>query len=85
MYFIENNLADIEKKLIDYIKFPCDYITSLCFGGEDMTTMYVTSAYLSMTDEQRLEHPDAGAVFEVKLAKPVKGVDSVKFRDMRLL
>ena len=73
------------KSLIDYIQLPANYITSLCFGGDDMTTMYVTSAYLTMTDDQRSSQPEAGAVFEVKLSNPVRGVESVKFKDMKLL
>ena len=68
------------KTLIDYIQMPVPNITSICFGGDDMTTMYVTSGYWSLSDEKRKQYPDSGAVFEVKLNKRIVGVENVRFR-----
>ena len=40
-------------------------ITTVCFGGDDLKTLYITSAYSGMTDEQRQNYPDSGALFRV--------------------
>ncbi|MBQ7306722.1 MAG: SMP-30/gluconolactonase/LRE family protein [Clostridia bacterium] len=46
--------------------------SSCCFGGEDMQTLFITSAAVGKDDE-----PHAGKIFAVHL--PYKGVDSPKF------
>ena len=66
--------------LIDYIRLPAEQITSLCFGGEDMTTMYITSAKFHLSPERLAKQPEAGATFEVKLANPIRGVPSQPYR-----
>jgi D-xylonolactonase len=52
------------------VKFPTRQITSLDFGGEELTDLYVTSAIYrpNGTDES----DSAGALFRVKL--PIKGI-----------
>lgn len=51
------------------IKFPAKQITSLNFGGEDLTDLYVTSAIYGPHGMD--ESDSAGALFRLKL--PVKG------------
>jgi sugar lactone lactonase YvrE len=51
------------------IKFPSGQITSLNFGGEDLTDLYVTSAIYGPYGIDKSE--SAGALFKLKL--PVKG------------
>ncbi|XP_048249922.1 regucalcin-like isoform X2 [Haliotis rufescens] len=36
-------------KVIRTVKFPCEKITSCCFGGDDFTDLYVTSSKHPMT------------------------------------
>ena len=55
------------RALIGYVEIPCLPVTSLCFGGQDLSTMYVTTGYFNLTEEEKIKSPLAGAVFEVKL------------------
>ena len=40
-------------------------ITSVAFGGPDMSTLFVASARENMTEEQLEQHPSSGAIFAV--------------------
>lgn len=53
-------------KLIRKIKMPVSYITSACFGGPNLTTLYVTTSRLHLTDDQKKQEPLAGSVFAVE-------------------
>jgi sugar lactone lactonase YvrE len=39
--------------------------TCLCFGGDDLQTLYVTSATKFLTPQQRAAEPLAGALFAI--------------------
>jgi sugar lactone lactonase YvrE len=47
------------------IPMPVQHVTSLTFGGGDFRTLYITSACLRLSDEQRAAQLDAGHVFAV--------------------
>jgi len=64
--------------LISKIKVPAHNITSCAFGGENLETLYITSASIDMTAKERKEYPMAGSVFMVKPG--VKGVKSSFFK-----
>ncbi|XP_067669758.1 regucalcin-like isoform X2 [Haliotis asinina] len=51
--------------VIRTVKFPCEKITSCCFGGEDFNDLYVTSSKFLMTPAQLEKTPLAGSVFKV--------------------
>ncbi|XP_076319144.1 regucalcin-like isoform X2 [Tachypleus tridentatus] len=51
--------------LLQKIEFPVSNITSCCFGGPNYDELYVTSALLGLTGEQRKHQQLAGAVFKV--------------------
>jgi len=52
--------------LIDKIvDLPCHWPTSCAFGGEDLDTLFVTSARFTMTDEHLDAHPQEGGLFAV--------------------
>lgn len=53
----------VSGKLIDRIDLPVRLATSCAFGGSDFKTLYITTAYVSLTDAQRKEQPLAGRVF----------------------
>ena len=55
------------RALIGYVEISCLPVTSLCFGGQDLSTLYVTTGHLPFNDSERQRSPLAGAVFEVKL------------------
>jgi sugar lactone lactonase YvrE len=50
-------------KRLRQIDFPALQITSIAFGGEDLTTMLVTSARNGLSETQLKEYPSSGAVF----------------------
>ncbi|KAG8223584.1 hypothetical protein J437_LFUL004102 [Ladona fulva] len=52
-------------ELLCSIPIPSLMTTSVAFGGPNMDILYVTSASLEMTDEQRKADPNQGALFKV--------------------
>lgn len=47
------------------ITLPTDHITNVCFGGADLSTLYITSARFGLSDTQLAAQPLAGSVFAV--------------------
>jgi sugar lactone lactonase YvrE len=47
------------------LDLPCTAPTSCAFGGEDLRTLFVTSARFGLPDDRR-DHPDEGALFAVE-------------------
>jgi sugar lactone lactonase YvrE len=54
------------------IRMPVQQPSSCAFGGEDMTTLFVTSAWDGLTDQQRAAQPIAGGLFAIETG--VKGL-----------
>jgi sugar lactone lactonase YvrE len=52
--------------------FPCANITKLAFGGADLRTVYVTTAWKGLSAEQRAAQPLAGGFFSFE--SPVPGL-----------
>jgi sugar lactone lactonase YvrE len=52
--------------LLCRIMLPVARITSCTFGGKDLRDIYVTSASLGLTDQQKKEQPLAGSVFVLR-------------------
>ena len=65
-------------KLLQKIEVPAHNVTSCAFGGENLETLYITSAKLDMTEEELEKYPLAGSVF--KINPGVKGVKSNFFK-----
>ena len=68
----------ITGQLLQKIEVPAHNITSCAFGGENLETLFITSAKLDMTDEELKKYPLAGSVFKVNPG--VKGVKSFFFK-----
>ena len=51
---------------INAIHLPVSQVTSICFGGENMDEMYITSARVGLTYEQLAEEPLAGSSFIIE-------------------
>jgi sugar lactone lactonase YvrE len=49
------------------VDVPCSQVTSCAFGGNDLRTLYVTTATQRLSDDQLRREPLAGAVFAVRL------------------
>jgi sugar lactone lactonase YvrE len=59
------------------IRMPVPRPTSCAFGGDDLSILYVTSASLGLTDQQRIEAPLSGGLFAVDAG--VKGLPEPRF------
>lgn len=57
-------------KMVDIVRFPCSNITKLAFGGGDLRTVYVTTAWKGLTPEQRAKEPLAGGLFVFRSETP---------------
>jgi xylono-1,5-lactonase len=54
-------------RLLGKLKLPCANITKIAFGGRDLRTLYITTAWKGMTPEQRAAQPLAGGLFRVRV------------------
>lgn len=68
---------DPNGRLIHTIQMPVTNITCPCFGGRDLTTLYVTSATFRLSDEQRAQQPLAGGLFAIETT--VKGLPEHRY------
>jgi sugar lactone lactonase YvrE len=63
----------IEREII----LPVQNVTSCAFGGENLDELYVTTAWQTLSEEERKEQPFAGDLFRVKVG--VKGMEEPRF------
>lgn len=68
---------DPDGSLTEVIKLPVRKVTSICFGGQDLTDLYITTARAGLTASELIEQPRAGDVFVVPSAG--HGQPSVRF------
>ena len=60
------------------IDLPCPNITCPCFGGDDLKTLYITTASQGMAPDALAQHPHAGSVFSFALDVPGQAETPVK-------
>ena len=48
------------------IEVPAPLVTSCAFGGDDLHTLYITTARAGLGDEQKANYPYSGGLFSVK-------------------
>jgi sugar lactone lactonase YvrE len=53
-------------QLVAEIPFPALNVSSCCFGGPDLTDLYVTSACKEMSTEELTKYPLSGGLFRIK-------------------
>lgn len=53
---------DAEGKKVEDIPLPVQYPTSCCFGGDDMSTLLITTSILQLTEKEKKDSPLAGRV-----------------------
>jgi sugar lactone lactonase YvrE len=63
--------------LLAEIPFPALNVSSCCFGGPDMTDLYVTSARKGMTADQLAQYPLSGGLF--RLHTDIPGMPTFEF------
>ncbi|ABK47508.1 Smp-30/Cgr1 family protein [Shewanella sp. ANA-3] len=51
--------------LSNRINMPVPRPTSCCFGGEELDTLYITTARFAMTSLELADYPDAGDLYAV--------------------
>ena len=54
-------------ELLAVIDLPIPNITCCSFAGDDLQTLYITTARVRMSDEQLTQHPYAGGLFAIRL------------------
>lgn len=64
----------ITGKILEKIEVPAHNITSCAFGGENLDTLYITTARVDMTDNELTKLPLSGSIF--KVVPGAKGVKS---------
>jgi D-xylonolactonase len=57
-------------ELLDSIAMPCSNITKVTFGGEDLRTVFVTTARKGLSAEELSREPLAGGIFSFRVASP---------------
>jgi sugar lactone lactonase YvrE len=57
-------------ELLSKLPLPVANCTKAAFGGADLQTLYVTTAWKGLTPEQRAQQPLAGGLFAVRVATP---------------
>ena len=66
-------------KLVSKIEVPAYHVTSCAFGGKNLDTLYITTASIEVSPEQKIQYPLAGCLFQVKPG--VKGVKSFFYKN----
>jgi sugar lactone lactonase YvrE len=57
-------------ELIGRVELPVTNVTKVAFGGADLRTLYITSAWLHLTPEKRAQQPLAGGLFTARVDTP---------------
>jgi D-xylonolactonase len=50
-------------EVIGFVRLPVANVTKIAFGGDDLSTAYVTTAWSDLTPAERVEQPLAGRLF----------------------
>ncbi|ABE37210.1 SMP-30/Gluconolaconase/LRE-like region family protein [Paraburkholderia xenovorans LB400] len=58
-------------KRVEQVPFPCANVTKLAFGGDDLQTVYASTAWKGLSPVARQQQPDAGGLFSFR--SPVPG------------
>lgn len=57
-------------ELVDQVPLPCANVTKLAFGGDDLQTVYVSTAWKGLTAIERQHQPQAGGLFTFRAPAP---------------
>jgi sugar lactone lactonase YvrE len=68
---------DPDGKIERVVKLPVPNPTSCVFGGPDLTDLYVTTAWLGLSNDERRATPDSGDLFVVHT--DLRGLPEPKF------
>lgn len=65
-------------KLLEQHKLPADKVTSVMWGGRELSTLYVTTSRFGLTPAQLAKQPDAGSLFSIE-GTGTRGLPSNEF------
>lgn len=65
-------------ELLETVRFPVSNITKIAFGGEDLRTVYATTARQGIRPDGFAKQPDAGALFAFDVDVPGLAANRVK-------
>ena len=57
-------------ELLLTLKVPCSAVTKAAFGGDDLRTLYITTAHVALNAEERKQQPLAGGLFSARIEVP---------------
>jgi len=57
-------------ELLQTLRLPCSAVTKAAFAGDDLRTLYITTAHVGLTAEERERQPLAGGLFRVTVDVP---------------
>jgi len=57
-------------ELLTTLRLPCSAVTKAAFAGDDLKTLYITTAHVALDAEQRKQQPLAGGLFRVQVDVP---------------
>ncbi len=69
----------ITGEMLHKVEVPAPHVTSCAFGGEDLTTLYITTAREGLTNEQLSTFPQSGGLFKTEVN--VAGQETYLFND----
>lgn len=53
-------------RLLEQHKLPADKVTSVMFGGHDLSTLFVTTSRVGLSAAERAQQPEAGSLFAIE-------------------
>jgi len=54
-------------ELLQTLRLPCSAVTKAAFGGDDLKTLYITTAHVALSAEERKQQPLAGGLFRARV------------------
>ena len=54
-------------ELLQTLRLPCSAVTKAAFGGDDLKTLYITTAHVALNAEERKQQPLAGGLFRARV------------------
>jgi xylono-1,5-lactonase len=57
-------------ELLQTLRLPCSAVTKAAFGGDDLKTLYITTAHVALSAEERKQQPLAGGLFRARVDVP---------------
>jgi D-xylonolactonase len=57
-------------ELLHTLRLPCSAVTKAAFGGDDLRTLFITTAHVALNAEERKQQPLAGGLFRARIDVP---------------